>query len=144
MFIVGSLEVHGRLPISVNRTIVRKVLQLRRYERISMKIGIFASTGSVWHLVYNMPGWQWDSITSRDARTAVRHKTLGQQWCCTKSDHRRVSNCHGTCQAYFDTNSPSVVSVLPWFQTAAASLKSKTNSLYIKTRQHRPGLAVMW
>ena len=29
------------------------------------------------------------------------------------SDHRPVSNYHGTCQASFGTNSSSVVSVLP-------------------------------
>ena len=60
-------------------------------------------------------------------------------WRRTKSDRRPVHNYHGTCQASFDTNSPSVVFVLPWFQTAAASLKSKTNSLYINASLENAG-----
>ena len=74
-----------------------------------------------------MPG-QYNWQRRRDSRLL---KTSGQQRHCTKSDRRPVSIYHGTCQASFDTNSPSVVSMLPWFHTAAASLKSKTNSLYI-------------
>jgi len=81
------------------------------------------------HFVYWKPQFPL-SKTCRDSRSL---KTPGQQRRCTKSDHRAVSNYYCTCQASFDTNSPSVVSVSPWFQTASASLKSKTNSLYINT-----------
>jgi len=88
--------------------------------------------------------WRADRVTSWPCDELTGSQRRWDSSDAVLSDRCPVSNYHGTCQASFDTNSPSVVSVLPWFQIAAASLKSKTNSLYVNTWQCRPGLAVMW